>query len=132
MKVIRHFAKCVLLCLAAAPASAQVPPGGFVGFPGSPPLPPLPPPRPDRGFPGFFVYEHDYEPVIEREIIREVPAPAPAPPPPPRKPYVLGRTYDALPGGCMKLIQDGGSYYLCSGEWYRPLGGGRYLAIAQP
>ena len=93
MKVIRHFAKCVLLCLAAAPASAQVPPGGFVGFPGSPPLPPLPPPR---------------------------------------KPYVLGRTYDALPGGCMKLIQDGGSYYLCSGEWYRPLGGGRYLAIAQP
>jgi len=58
--------------------------------------------------------------------------PPPAPPPPPRKPYVVGRTYDALPGGCMKLIQDGGSYYLCSGEWYRPLGGGRYLAIAQP
>ena len=121
------------LVLAGRAATAQIPPGGFVGFPGSPPLPPLPPPHHDRGFPGFFVYERDYEPVVEREIIREVPAPAPpAPPPPPRKPYVVGRTYDALPGGCMKLIQDGGSYYLCSGEWYRPLGGGRYLAIAQP
>jgi hypothetical protein len=35
----------------------------------------------------------------------------------------------------MKMIEDGASYYLCSGEWYRQLGSGSaatYKAVAQP
>ena len=54
----------------------------------------------------------------------------------PRKPYVIGGTYASLPPqGCMKLIEDGASYYFCSGEWYRQLGAGRgakYRAVARP
>ena len=55
--------------------------------------------------------------------------------PPPREPYVLGKSYASLPGGCMKMIEDSVSYYLCSGEWYRQVGGGRsakYKAVAKP
>jgi hypothetical protein len=76
--------------------------------------------------------------VIEREVVREVPvaAPAPAAPPPPRKPYKLGASYDSLPaGGCMKLIDEGQSYYHCGGEWYREVrtaGGALYKAVAAP
>jgi hypothetical protein len=55
----------------------------------------------------------------------------------PRKPYVIGSTYASLPPqGCMKLIEDGASYYFCGGgEWYRPLGDGRdskYRAVVKP
>jgi hypothetical protein len=59
-------------------------------------------------------------------------APAPAPPAEPRKPYAIGEMYKSLPGSCMKLIQDGASYYLCSGEWYQQVGGGQYKAVEAP
>jgi hypothetical protein len=81
-------------------------------------------------FPGFY-YEREYVPVIEREIIREVPA-DPAPPPPPRKPYVVGRSYDSLPDGCMKMIDRGAIFFQCSGEWYRQTAAGQYKAVSAP
>ena len=88
---------------------------------------------------------HDFI-IIEREVIRTVerepdakqapaPPPAPAAPPEPRKPYVIGRTYSAIPSGCMKLIEDGASYYYCQGDWYRLVGRGnraQYLAVRKP
>jgi hypothetical protein len=86
---------------------------------------PLPPPVTDGflGFPGVYVVERVQ--VIEREVVKEVPAaPPPEPPPPPRKPYKIGAMYDSLPSPCMKMIEDGASYYHCSGEWYRQVGSG--------
>lgn len=78
--------------------------------------------------------------VVEREVVRvvevEVPVAAPAVPPPPPtpppapKPHVIGRTYASLPGGCMKLIEGGTSYYHCDGEWYRQVGERRYVGVA--
>ena len=91
-----------------------------------------------RGFPIFIVQRQPV--IIEREVVvvREVAA-RPAPPPTPspegegkRKPYVVGRSYASLPGGCMKMIEGGASYYWCSGgEWYR-LVGKQYRAVAKP
>ena len=90
-----------------------------------------------HGFHGGAVFVIQRDLVIEREIVREVPADEAAadpPPPAPRKPYVIGRSYSSLPGGCMKLIDGGKSYFLCSGEWYRQVrgSGGPYLAVAEP
>jgi hypothetical protein len=86
-------------------------------------------------FPGFILVEREVPVIIEREVVREVPAAAPAAPPaPPRKPYVIGSTYASLPGGCMKMIEGSASYYYCGGgEWYRLVGsrGARYLAVAR-
>jgi hypothetical protein len=125
----------VLLVLAAARGEANPWPNGF---------PSAPPPN-FRGMNGMhrfhgggFLILEEPEVIVEREVVREKPPeqPAPpAPPPPPRKPYVIGRTYSSLPGGCMKLIDHGTSYFRCSGEWYREVGDGRngpYLAVAQP
>ena len=84
--------------------------------------------------------------IIENEVVEvvEVPvekaaaaaAPAPAAPakeePKPREPYVIGNSYSSLPGGCMKILQDGASYYLCNGDWYQAVGGGQYKAVRQP
>ncbi len=116
----------VLLVLAPAKGDAR-PPIGIIS----------PPPSGGHmhGFHGgFFVVEREV--VIEREIVHEKPAdplpPAAPPPPPPRKSYVIGKTYASLPGGCMKLIDRGSTYYLCSGEWYRQVGSARYKAVAQP
>jgi hypothetical protein len=91
---------------------------------------------------GVFIVERDVPVIVEREVVREV---AVTPPPTPphqgegrkRKPYVIGGTYASLPPqGCMKLIEDGASYYFCGGgEWYRPLGDGRdskYRAVVKP
>ena len=81
---------------------------------------------------GFFYYEEpQYYPVVVEQVVHDEPAAPPAPPPEPRKPYVLGRTYSSLPGGCGKLIQDGASYYVCSGEWYRQVGS-EYKAVRMP
>ncbi len=97
-----------------------------------------PPPQPPiadgfLGFPGVYVVERVQ--VIEREVVKEVPAPPPPEPsPPPRKPYVIGASYDTLPGGCMKQIEGGASYYWCGGEWYRQVGDGRsatFRAVAR-
>ena len=97
----------------------------------------LPPPQPHfgGGFIGFPVWGIEREVhVIEREIIREVPVVVepPPPPPPPREPYVIGKSYASLPSGCMKMIEEGASYYLCSGDWYRQVGSGsgvQYKAV---
>jgi hypothetical protein len=91
---------------------------------------------------GVFIVEREVPIIIEREVVREV---AVTPPPTPphqgeerkRKPYVIGSTYASLPPqGCMKLIEDGASYYFCGGgDWYRLLGDGRdakYRAVAKP
>lgn len=80
-----------------------------------------------------FIVQREPRVIIEREVVREVPVviEAPEPPPPPREPYVVGKTYATLPGGCMKLIEAGASYYLCSGEWYRQVGK-QYRAVARP
>jgi hypothetical protein len=140
-----------LSLLAGGGAGAQVLPNGNIApplypQPGSGGLFPTPiphgnmVPRPDGGghggrgqqvIVGGYYYEPEYVPVYEREIIREVPAPAPAPPPPPRKAYALGKLYDSLPGGCMKMIQDGAAYYNCSGDWYRQAGS-QYQAVRMP
>lgn len=86
-----------------------------------------------HGFGGFIVVEREVPVIVEREVIvREVAAEPPAPPPPPREPYVVGRHYASLPGGCMKMIEGAASYYYCGGgEWYRPVGK-QYRAIARP
>ena len=120
-----------LLILAASPAYAQhVTVGGWSA-----------PPRQHGGFRGGhgfnvqFFWDDREVVVVEREVVREVPAappPPPEPPAPPRKPFVIGSTYASLPGGCMKLIEGGASYYYCSGDWYRQLGRDQYRAVAQP
>jgi hypothetical protein len=91
------------------------------------------------GFGGVFVVEREVPVYIEKEA---PPPPAAVPLPQdsgggdkPRKPYVIGSTYASLPGSCMKMIDEGVSYYLCSGEWYRQIGGGRdskYKAVGKP
>ena len=100
-----------------------------------------PPGRPGGGFHGhhrgFAVpwIVDDRVVVVEREIVREVPAAPPQPlepPSPPRKPYVIGASYASLPGGCMKQVEAGGSYFYCSGDWYRQVGKGQYKAVREP
>lgn len=120
-------AMCVLMVLAASRADAQ--------------LFPVAPPPPHAHIHGFRVplIVVERETIIEREVAppdkpAEKPV-TPEPPPPPRKPYVIGASYRSLPGGCMKLIERGASYYLCSGEWYRQVGSGsgaQYKAVAKP
>lgn len=101
-----------------------------------------PPPRPDHwggkhhGFHiPFLVVEREVVKVVEVEVPAPPAAPAPekaAPPPEPRKPFVIGQRYASLPGGCMKLIEGGASYYYCGGgEWYRQ-SGKMYRAVARP
>jgi len=127
---------CATLELGPAWADGGQPGGGLIV---SPPPPAAQPGRfsPFNG--GFFFYERDYVPVIVQEVVRdEKPAQPPvaaAPAPPPRKPYVIGRTYSSLPSGCLKLIEEGVSYFQCSGQWYRELkgpGDTMYRAVARP
>jgi hypothetical protein len=125
-------AMSALLIFAATGAAAQSRPVG--GGPRH-----LPPPSvngPILGFPGVFVVEREVVHIIEREVVRDVPPAAPAAPAPePRKPYAIGSSYASLPGGCMKLIADGASYYHCSGEWYQRVTGGsgvQYVAVVGP
>ena len=133
MALKMHRKSLLTLCVAAAALSAQADaksPGVGSGFRHLPP-PQLPVANGFLGFPGVYVVEREVH-VIEREVVKEVPAAPPSePPPPPRKPYKLGASYDTLPSPCMKMIEDGTSYYLCSGEWYRQAGA-QYVAIAAP
>ena len=118
----------VVLILAATAAGARDRPMGPRNL-----VPPAPN-GPFIGNGGLWVVEREVPVVIEREVIREVPVPAvpPAPPPAPRKPYAIGASYDSLPGGCMKMIEGGNSYYYCSGgEWYQQTGK-QYRAVKQP
>jgi hypothetical protein len=83
---------------------------------------------------GVWVVEREVPVYVEREVVREVLVEAP-PPPPPREPHVIGKSYASLPGGCMKMIDQGVSYYGCSGEWYLETGSGssvRYKAVKAP
>lgn len=87
-----------------------------------------------NGLGGVWVVEREVPIVIEREVVKEVPVPVTVTPPEPRKPYVIGASYDSLPGGCMKLIEEGTSFYYCDGGWYRQVGEGRsasYKAVAR-
>ncbi|HEU0309969.1 MAG TPA: hypothetical protein VFR36_01940 [Sphingomicrobium sp.] len=126
-------AMSALLIATAPDARAQQ---GQVGF-GHRQLPP--PPASGHhgfvGFPGVWVVEREVIRIVEKPVPAPVP-PAPAePPPPPRKPYAIGENYGSLPGGCMKMIEEGASYYMCSGEWYRQVGSGsavQYLAVKEP
>jgi hypothetical protein len=44
---------------------------------------------------------------------------------------VIGASYASLPGGCMKMIEEGASYYYCGGgEWYKQTGK-LYRAVAR-
>jgi hypothetical protein len=129
-----------LLCALAAPGDAQTrSPGGprtaLTRANGGGVLP-------HRGFNIPFFYperEVIIEPVRQaqdrHEIIREVPLrqaqDTPPEPPPPRKPYVIGASYASLPSGCMKMVEAGGSYFYCGGEWYRQVGSG-YRAVREP
>ena len=96
-----------------------------------------------NGFPGVWVVERPFDYAQDREVPvyveREVTPPPPSVVPLPqelgggtkaRKPYAIGATYASLPGGCMKLIEEGDSYYYCGGgEWYRQTGK-QYQAVA--
>jgi hypothetical protein len=156
MKAFRLAALGAVLALAPGGAIAQV---GTVGGYLPPPIPgpgsgslypgTIPPQQGNMGVfhrgnrhggnGGVFILEdREYVPVIyERapEAPPPPPAAAPAPPPEPRKPYVLGKSYSSLPGGCMKMIEDGASYFYCDGDWYRQIGNGhnaQYKAVAKP
>ena len=132
-----------LSMLAAAPAGAQQRAGGGLRL-----AVPAPPPLFDinSGFPGVIVVERAMPPFDDAQDERakkETPPPSAAVPLPApsaqggakeRKPYVVGSSYASLPGGCMKLIEEGVSFYYCSGEWYRQVGDGRsvsYKAVAR-
>ena len=92
-----------------------------------------------RGFGGtVFLYEepevvHDVYVVHDEPAAAAEPPPsALAPPPPaPREPYVIGRTYGSLPGGCLKMVEGGASYFHCSEGWYRQVGT-QFRAVAGP
>ena len=157
MKALVVMAAEMLLALAPGAALAQtvggvlVPPipapGNGSLYPGSGSLFPSPTPQQsgrfgggghrgfNRGFGGggFYYYEEPYV-VHDVVYVHDQPAAAPAPPPPPPEPreaYVLGHSYGSLPGGCLKMIEGGESYFHCSGEWYRQVGA-QYLAVAMP
>jgi hypothetical protein len=79
---------------------------------------------------GFILYD---EPEVVHDVVvvhDEAPEPPP-PPPPPRQRWVLGKSYDALPGGCLKMLAPAGAFFDCSGEWYRQVGTG-YRAVRMP
>ena len=85
-----------------------------------------------------FLIDQDVVEVVEVEKAAPAAAPAappaaePATAPEKREPYKIGRSYASLPGGCMKMIEDGASYYFCGGEEWYQLVGGKYKAVDQP
>jgi hypothetical protein len=127
---------CALLALAAWQADAQSRPAGGV--------PRTVIPSSQGPIRGMIIVEREVERIVE------VPVEAPPPPaavplpqesgrgdkpaapetPPPREPYVIGKSYSSLPGGCMKLIEELVAYYYCDGDWYRQQGS-QYQAVAK-
>jgi hypothetical protein len=92
-----------------------------------------------RGFGGFLIVEREVPVYIEKETAPPKAVPLPTPSAQggekERKPYVVGSTYASLPASCMKLIEQGASYYFCGGgEWYREVRAGRdplYRAVSR-
>lgn len=128
---LRFLTALSALALFATAADAQPPTTTGMKFAPAPPKP-----RGHFVFNGFgfgipFVEREVVTHVIEREIIHEVPVEVAAPLPPP-EPFVIGRSYASLPGGCMKMLSGGATYYLCSGDWYREVGRSQYKAVAAP
>jgi hypothetical protein len=143
-----------LLALAPAGALAQVLPGGGLAGPLYPqpgsgslyptPIPPQGAVRGARGgfhrgghgsFNNGFIFYEEPEVVHDVIVVHDQPAAAPEPaeqPSPPRERYVIGKSYDSLPGGCMKMVEGGASYFLCSGDWYREVGRALYKAVGSP
>jgi hypothetical protein len=149
----------VLIALASAGAPAQPAPGtgvlappirqpgGGSLYPGNGSLFPTPVPsqgetgsvhRGHRRFDnGVFIYEQPYavhDVVVvhdEAEAAGEPPPSPPASAPASREPYVVGHTYGSLPGGCLKMIEGGASYFHCSEGWYRQVGA-QFRAVAGP
>jgi len=80
---------------------------------------------------GFIIYDDEPEVVHDVVVVHDEAPEPPPPPPPPRQRWVLGRSYDALPGGCLKMLMGAGSYFDCSGEWYRQVGTG-FQAVRMP
>ena len=131
--------------IVVSPPTAQ--PGGGSLFPSGGSLfpTPMPPQTGGRGSRGFG-HHHGSNGVVvffdEPEAVQYVvvhdqppepapPAPPPPAPPKPREPYAIGRTYNSLPGGCLKMVQGGRSYFRCREGWYRQVGS-RYRAVAMP
>jgi hypothetical protein len=130
----------------AVPGPLFPQPGSGSLYPGGGSLYPNSIPRPDgirhsrdfvrRTHGGFGTLILETEPQVVHDVIvvHDQPAVPVSPPPaplPPREAYVIGRSYNSLPGGCMKMVQGGVSYYHCSGDWYREIGG-RYKAVHTP
>jgi hypothetical protein len=136
----------------AGPAASQTLPGGVLAGPlyprpGSGSLYPgngslLPNSMPNQtGVPGFHRHHGFHGGIIlynEREVVHDVvavhdqPPEPPPPPPPPRQRWVFGRSYGSLPGGCLKMLAAGGTFFDCSGEWYRQVGARQYRAVNAP
>jgi hypothetical protein len=160
MKALRLSTAAVSALAGLAPASALAQqvgpvvsapiqqPGGGSLFPGSgslfpTPIPPQSGARGPRGFgrhhgsSGVFVFFEEPEAVQYVVVHDQPPATPPSPPPPPaakpkpREPYVIGRTYKSLPGGCLKMVQGGASYFHCGEGWYRQVGS-LYRAVPTP
>ncbi len=155
MKALRLVVAILVLALTSGSALAQLLPGGVLPgplfpqpgsgslYPGSGSLFPAPIPRTMSGtHDGFHrQFHHGFnntlvifqEPRLVHDVlvVHDLPAEPPerAPPPAPPKPYVLGRSYASLPGGCMKIVERSASYFRCSGKWYRQVGA-RYKAVA--
>ena len=133
MRVVKSISLIAIgAALAVTQAHAQQSPG--FGYR----TPPTPPKHGGHGghhgfVGGIWIVEREVPGVVERVV--EVPVAVPvlaAPSPEPREPFVLGKRYASLPGGCMKLIEGQASYYYCGdGEWYRATGK-QFLAVRKP
>jgi hypothetical protein len=137
----RHLTAGLAAILLAAPAGASPNP-----WPNGVPTAPAAPQGGVHGGGGFhgghgfrgggFFFVPETEVVHDVVVVHDQPTAAPEPPPPPpapREPYVIGRTYGSLPGGCMKMVEGLGeaSYFHCSEGWYRQVGA-QFRAVAGP
>ena len=143
MNPIHLLAALIAAFVTAFPAVAQQQ-SGIALTPRSPP----PPPQSvihgtfdggfhhHRGFGGGgFILYPETEVVHDVVVVHDQPAEPPAPPPPPpapKEPWVMGRTYASLPGGCMKMVEKAASYFYCGGDWYRQVGARSYKAVGKP
>ena len=151
-----HLAAAMAAIGSALPAVGQTLPGGVLPgplfpapgsgslYPGNGSLFPAPMPQQHGNFGGgrhhghgfgsggFIIYEDEPEVVHDVVVVHDEAPEPPPPPPPPRQRWVLGRSYDSLPGGCLKMLAPGGSYFDCSGEWYRQTGNAQYKAVGSP